>query len=46
MITIPKKEYEELLEEVGILHSNEMMSAILEGLEAEKQGKKTWKLHL
>lgn len=46
MVTISKKEYEELLEEVGILHNKAMMEAINEGLEAEKKGVKPWKLHL
>ena len=44
MITIPKKEYEELLEEVGILRNPKMREAIKESLEAEKKGVKSWKL--
>lgn len=46
MVTIPKHEYEELLEEIGILRNKEMMEAIKEGLDAEKRGVKPWKLHL
>ena len=44
MIQIPKKEYEELLEEVGILRNEEMVSAIKESDEAKKKGIKTWEL--
>jgi len=43
-IMISKKEYEELLEEVGILRNHEMMEAIKESKEAEKKGIKSWKL--
>jgi len=46
MVTIPKKEYDELLEEVGILRNSDMMEAIKDGLEAEAQGTKPWKLQL
>lgn len=44
MIQIPKKEYEELLEEVGILRNKEMMEAIKESDEAKKKDVKTWEL--
>ena len=44
MVQIPKKEYEELLEEVGILKNREMMEAIKESDEAKKMGVKTWEL--
>jgi len=44
MIEIPKKEYEELMEEVGILRNKEMMEAIRESDEAKKKGTKTWEL--
>ena len=44
MVQIPKKEYEELLEEVGILRNKEMMEAIKESHEAKKKGIKTWGL--
>ena len=44
MVQIPKKEYEELLEEVGILRNREMMNAIKESDEAKKKGAKTWEL--
>ena len=44
MIQIPKKEYEELLEEVGILRNEEMMEAIKENDDAKKRGVKTWEL--
>ena len=40
MIKIPRKAYEELLEEVGILRNPEMMDAINEGIEAKKKGVK------
>ena len=40
----PKKEYEELLEEVGILRDREMNEAIKESDEAKKKGVKTWDL--
>lgn len=43
-VTIPKKEYEELLEEVGILRNPEMVDAIKESDDAKKAGIKTWKL--
>ena len=44
MVEIPKKEYEALLEEVGILRNPEMMDAIKESDEAKKRGAKTWEL--
>ena len=44
MIQIPRKEYEELLEEVGILRNPEMMEAVKESDEAKKKGIKTWEL--
>lgn len=44
MIQVPKKEYEALLEEVGILRNPEMMAAIKESDEAKKKGVKTWEL--
>ena len=44
MIQIPKREYEELLEEIGILRNEEMMAAIKESNEAKKKGVKTWEL--
>jgi len=44
MVRIPKKEYEELLEEVGILRNPEMMETIKESKEAEKKGVKSWRL--
>ena len=43
-IIMLKKEYEELLEEVGILRNPKMMEAIKESEEAEKKGVKSWKL--
>ena len=45
-VTIPKKEYEELLEEVGILRDSVMMSAMKESDEAKKKGVKTWGLKI
>ncbi|MBI4116146.1 hypothetical protein HY449_00195 [Candidatus Pacearchaeota archaeon] len=44
MIKIPRKTYEELLEEVGILRNPEMMDAINESVEAKKKGVKSWEL--
>ena len=44
MVTISKREYEELLEEVGILRNKEMMEAVRESDEAKKKGVKTWEL--
>jgi len=48
ILSIPKNEYEELLEEVGILRNAEMMEAIKQSDEAKKKGVKTWdiKTHL
>lgn len=46
MIQIPRKEYEELLEEVGILRNKEMMKAIQENETAKKNGVKTWELNV
>lgn len=43
-VTIPKKEYESLLEEIGILRDKDMMGAILESEKAKKAGVKTWEL--
>ena len=43
-VTIPKKEYKELLEEVGILRNSKMMEAIKESEDAKKKGVKTWEL--
>ena len=44
MVQIPKKEYEDLLDEVGILRNHNMMEAIKESDEAKKRGVKPWKL--
>ena len=44
MVQIPKKEYEELLEEVGILRNAGMIAVIRESDEAKKKGVKTWEL--
>lgn len=46
LIQIPKKEYEMLLEEVGILRNPKMMEAIKESDEAKKKGVKTWELKI
>jgi PHD/YefM family antitoxin component YafN of YafNO toxin-antitoxin module len=43
-VTIPKEEYEGLLEEVGILRNKEMMDAVRESDEAKEKGIKTWEL--
>ncbi len=39
-ITIPKQEYNELLEEVGILRNKDMMGAIKESIDAKKKKQK------
>ena len=44
MIEIPKKEYEELLEEIGILRNKRMMDAVRESVDAKKRNIKSWKL--
>ncbi|MBS3133011.1 hypothetical protein J4470_02695 [Candidatus Woesearchaeota archaeon] len=44
MVQIPKKDYEELLEEAGILRNSEMVGAIKESDEARGKGVKTWEL--
>lgn len=44
MVTITKKEYNDLLEEVGILRNPEMIEAIKESDEAKQKGTKTWEL--
>ena len=46
IVTISKKEYEELLEEVGILRNSKMMEAIRESDEAKKKGVKAWELKI
>ena len=45
-VTIPKKEYENLLNEVGILRDSKMMAAIKESDLAKKRGVKTWDLKI
>ncbi len=45
MIQIPKHEYEELLEEVGILRNKEMVDAIKESNEAKRKWLKSWELN-
>ena len=45
-ITIPKEEYEDLLEEVGILRNKGMMDAIMESDKAREKGIKTWELKI
>ena len=46
MVQISKKEYEELLEEVGILRNKEMMEAIKESCDAKKKSAKTWHINI
>ena len=46
MILVPRKEYELLLEEVGILQDASLMEAIRESDKAKNQGVKTWKLNI
>ena len=45
-VSIPKRLYEELLEEVGILRNSEMMNAIKESNDAKRRGAKTWALKI
>ena len=45
-VTISKKDYEELLEEVGILRNSKMIEAIKESDEAKKKGVKTWEIKI
>ena len=45
-VTITRKEYEGLLEEVGILRDSKMMGAIKDGDKAKKKGIKTWELKI
>lgn len=45
-ITIPREEYNSLLEEVGILRNTKMVDAIKDSDAAKKKGVKTWKLQL
>ena len=44
MVTISRKEYDVLLEEVGILRNPDMMEAVSENDGAKKKGVKTWEL--
>ncbi len=44
MVQITRKEYEELLEEVGILRNKDMMAAIEDTKKAKKKGVKSWDL--
>ena len=44
MIQITMKQYNELLEEIGILRNPKMMEAIQESDIAKKAGVKTWEL--
>ena len=46
MVQIAKKEYEDLLDEVGILRNHNMMEAIKESEEAKKKGVNTWELKI
>lgn len=43
-VIIPKQEYEELLEEVGILRNKEMMESIKESDKSKEKGIKTWEI--
>ncbi len=45
-ITIPKEEYEDLLEEVGILRNKGMIDAIIESDKAKEKDIKTWELRV
>ena len=44
MIQAPKKKYEALLEEVGIVRDEDVMASIKESDKAKKADIKTWKL--
>lgn len=46
MVTIPREEYELLLEEVGIIRNRDMLDAIEESDKAKEEGVKTWKLKI
>ncbi len=46
MVLVSKKEYELLLEEVGILRNPEMAEDIREYDEAKRKGIKPWKLNI
>ncbi|HLC57516.1 MAG TPA: hypothetical protein VJH95_03010 [Candidatus Nanoarchaeia archaeon] len=46
MVQISREEYEELLEEIGILRNPEMMEAIKESEIAKENGVKTWELRV
>ena len=43
-VTIPKEEYERMLEEIGISRDENVMDSIKQNEEAKKQGVKTWDL--
>ena len=45
MVSIPRKVYEELLEEVGIVRNKKIMEAVEDSDNAKKKGVKTWKLN-
>ncbi len=45
-VTISRKVYEELLEEVGILRNSEMMDAIMESNDAKERGIETWEINI
>ncbi len=44
MIQIPKKMFEEILEELGILRNPDMVEAIKESEEAERKDVKGWEI--
>ena len=44
IIQVPKKMFEEMLEELGIVRNTEMMEAVEESDEAERNGVKGWEI--
>jgi len=44
MVSIPKRKYLELLEELGIVRNPEMMAAIEDNKTAKQKDVKTWEL--
>ena len=45
-ITVSKKAYEELLEEIGILRNPEMMKQVEESAELKRKGVKPFKINV
>ena len=43
-VTIPRRVYEEMLEEIGILRNPEIIEALKENEKAKIKGVKTWEI--